>query len=191
MSSQKLTDKQQNFINEYLRCWNATEAARRAGYRGDDASLAVIGHENLRKVKIADEIAQRVSENAMGANESLAAMSEMARLDIGNFLRVQGGIPFVDFEKAKAEGKLGLVKKITYGKGTISFELYDRQRAIETMMKHNGLLKSDVNINVNIQLIEQTVKALTDAGLDPAIVFQDLINEVARVRQQSDSEAGH
>lgn len=64
------------------------------------------------------------------------------------------------------------------------------QRELSVLLGLNAPARR-IEININIELVNQTVKALTDAGLDPAIVFQDLINEAARVRQQSDSEAGH
>src|SRR5690606_35612738 len=48
-STPKLTAKQRRFIDEYLRCWNATEAAQRAGYKGSKATLATVGYENLNK----------------------------------------------------------------------------------------------------------------------------------------------
>lgn len=47
--SEKLTPKQQRFVTEYLKCGNATEAARRAGYKGSDKTLKSIGTENLSK----------------------------------------------------------------------------------------------------------------------------------------------
>lgn len=46
---EKLTLKQQAFVAEYLKCGNATEAARRAGYKGSDKTLKSIGTENLSK----------------------------------------------------------------------------------------------------------------------------------------------
>lgn len=182
----KLTDRQQIFINEYLKCWNATEAARRAGYKG---SLRSIGSENLTKPYIAAEISRRLAEYSMGANEALAVMSDMARTDMGDYVTIAGGVPVVDFEKAQRDGKLGLVKKIRYGRGTLSFELYDRQRAVETMMRHHGLLKDGVtiNLNVNIELVVQAWDELQASGIDPAETFQELIN-LARSRR-SDSGA--
>lgn len=47
--NEKLTLKQQKFVAEYLKCGNATEAARRAGYKGSDKTLKSIGTENLSK----------------------------------------------------------------------------------------------------------------------------------------------
>lgn len=59
--SGKLTPKQQAFVDAYMgeARGNATEAARRAGYRGSDAVLASVGAENLRKPQIAEAIAER------------------------------------------------------------------------------------------------------------------------------------
>lgn len=56
MTEKKLTPKQQRFVSEYLKCWNATEAARKAGYKGNDATLSAVGGENLRKPLISEAI---------------------------------------------------------------------------------------------------------------------------------------
>ena len=45
----ELTLKQQRFVTEYLATGNATEAARRAGYKGNNRTLQVVGSENLSK----------------------------------------------------------------------------------------------------------------------------------------------
>lgn len=49
----KLTQKQQKFIDYYVETGNATEAARRAGYDAKtDRALESIGSENLRKLEV-------------------------------------------------------------------------------------------------------------------------------------------
>lgn len=52
--AQKLTPKQQRFVEEYLVDLNATQAAIRAGY--SEKTAKVIGHENLTKPDIAAAI---------------------------------------------------------------------------------------------------------------------------------------
>lgn len=49
---EKLTIKQQTFVAEYLKTGNATEAARRAGYSGNDVTLGRVGADNLKKPQI-------------------------------------------------------------------------------------------------------------------------------------------
>ena len=79
---ENLTDKQQLFVEHYLACWNATKAARLAGY--SDATAGVIGSENLKKPNIQAYITERLASAAMGANEVLARLTVHARADIAD-----------------------------------------------------------------------------------------------------------
>ncbi len=56
-SGRKLTARQLKFIEVYE--GNGTEAARLAGYSGDDNALGVIAHGLLRNIKIAEAIQKR------------------------------------------------------------------------------------------------------------------------------------
>ena len=81
-----LSNKQRVFVEEYLQCWNATEAARRAGYSPKTAYS--IGQENLRKPEIAAAVKARINEKTMQADEVLARLSEQGRADIGQFFKI-------------------------------------------------------------------------------------------------------
>ena len=61
---EKLTPKQQIFVSEYLKTGNATEAARRAGYKGNDNTLGQVGNENLRKPKVVELIKSKEAERS-------------------------------------------------------------------------------------------------------------------------------
>ena len=56
----RLTDKQRQFINEYLIDLNATQAALRAGY--SEKTAYSIGNENLKKPEIQEYIQKRLKE---------------------------------------------------------------------------------------------------------------------------------
>ena len=76
----KLTHKQELFVNAYLgeAKGNAAEAARLAGYKGNDQVLSQVGYENLRKPDISALVEKRTSETAMSATEVLQKLSEIA-----------------------------------------------------------------------------------------------------------------
>lgn len=61
---EKLTPKQEIFVSEYLKTGNATEAARRAGYKGNDNTLGQVGNENLRKPKVVELIKSKEAERS-------------------------------------------------------------------------------------------------------------------------------
>ncbi len=142
----ELTNKQKAFIEEYLRCWNATEAARRAEYQGNDATLASVGCENLRKPKIASRIQQRLAAKVMSADEVLSRLAEQARVDIGPYMDEDGNL---DIGLLKRDGKTHLIKryektKALAGLERVRVETYDAQAALVHLGRHHGLFKDKV-----------------------------------------------
>lgn len=161
-----LTGKQALFVEEYLKCWNKTEAARRAGYDGNDVTLGAIGYENFKKPQIEEAIKQRLAEVAMSSDEVLKRLAEHARGNMGDFWRIPAnGSPVLDLTSDKAKPQLHLIKKmkvktttkLLVGDGEslpededpillaqlvtteIDFELYDAQAALEKLGKHHNL----------------------------------------------------
>lgn len=161
MSGPKLTGKQRAFINAYLaNGFNGTEAARTAGYSGNDNTLGVVAHGNLRNPKIAAVIEKRFEEMTMRADEVLARLSAMARTDMTDFMQVYpGGTPAFDFEKATEAQRLGLIKKFKVTKNSIELELYDAQAALVHMGKHYALfsdrVKHETYVDEILDLLQQ------------------------------------
>lgn len=148
MTESKLTHKQQVFISEYLKCFNASEAARRAGY--SEARARITGSELLADSNISEQIQVRLSEIHMGADEALKLMADIARGDVTDFLTPFGAI---DLDKMRESGKGRLIKKIKQrtitkiGKNEdegdtethdTEIEFYDAQTAIRDILKMLG-----------------------------------------------------
>ena len=95
-----------------MQCWNATEAAKKAGY--SERTAGAIGAENLKKPKIADEIARRVSDEVMNAEEVLINLSEIAHASVEDFMDIDdmGKMKF-NFKRCQEHGKLNLIKSIS------------------------------------------------------------------------------
>lgn len=74
-TQRKLTRKQEAFVLTYLACWNATEAARQAGY----AFPNVEGPKNLVNPSIVARIQERLTELKMDADEVLERLAAHAR----------------------------------------------------------------------------------------------------------------
>lgn len=157
-----LTRKQRVFIDEYLRCWNATEAARRAGY--SERSACFIGHENLTKPYIAQEIDARIAELKISADEVLIRLAEHARGSLEDFVNPLDGT--ISLRKAKRLKKLHLVKSYSNtGKG-VRIELYDAQGALEKIGKHLKLLTDRYEVDLKGGLTLRVVEEIVDADAD-------------------------
>lgn len=141
----KLTDKQHMFVLEYVKDFNATQAAIRAGYSGKTAHS--IGTENLRKPAIKEALDAFFDEHTMQSGEVLMRLTQHARGDFGDFY--DPATESIDMKKAKEEGRSHLVRKmkqitiIDAGRDTethiTEFELYDAQKALALLGKQHGL----------------------------------------------------
>lgn len=147
-----LTAKQQLFIDEYLKCWNATEAARRAGYDGDNNTLGVVGYENLRKPKISEVIERRIKESAMSANEVLMRLARQARGDMGEFAHIATSADIANHPQSdiiKKFKKRRFYKDGEVTEETIELELYDSHAPLVDIGKAHGIFTDKHQIDIN------------------------------------------
>lgn len=117
------TVRQQLFIDEYLKCWNASEAARRAGYTGD---ANTVGPRLLANVGIKETIERRKAELIMSPEEVAARLTEQGRAEYANYFMVDG----FDLERCIADGKGHLIKKIKPTREGLEIEFHDPQAAL-------------------------------------------------------------
>lgn len=132
-----LTRKRKVFVEEYLKCWNGTKAARRAGY----AHPSVQASRLLRNVKVQEVISKRLTEKSMSADEVLIRLADMARGDIRNVVDLRDdGSWSIDW--AAAEGKTHVIKSVRDTKHGLSVEMYDALSALEKIGRAHGLFRS-------------------------------------------------
>ncbi len=143
-----MNPKQRAFVEEYLKCWNATEAARRAGY--SERTARSIGSENLTKPDIKAEIERRIAEKAMTADEALIRIAEQARADYSQYFNTRGEL---EISRLIADGKGHLVKGVTYDKaGRRVFEFYDAQAALFKIGQHHRLFTERTEVDVTLRV---------------------------------------
>lgn len=152
--AKKLTDKQQAFIEHYLQCWNASDAARLAGYSMRTAGA--IGHENLKKPKIRAEIDERLKALTMSANEVLYRLTEVAQSDLGVFIGLSQS-------ELKEHPQSRLIKKykrtVTTGKDDyhqerVEIELHDPLSALVHIGRHYRLFTDRVQVEWRSEAVE-------------------------------------
>ncbi len=126
--------RQRVFVEEYLKSWNATQAAIKAGY--SPRSAASIGWENLRKPEIQAEIERRIEQEVMSDKEVLLRLAQQARAEYAEFIRPDGSL---DLETLKAQGKAHLIKSIKRTRYGLQIEFHDAQKALIQLARYQGL----------------------------------------------------
>lgn len=142
MRERELTHKQRLFVEAFLgeASGNATQAARIAGYSGNDNTLAQRGAELVRNSKIAALVEKRVENVAMSADEVLRRLSEHAAASLADVLDDDGNF---NLSVAKAKGKDHLLKKLKVRRDkdgeTHEFEIHDPQAALVHLGRYHKL----------------------------------------------------
>jgi phage terminase small subunit len=160
----ELTQKQRLFVEAYIgdAAGNAREAARMAGYSGDDNTLSQRGFELVRIPKIAELIGVRVEAAVMRANEVLGELSAIAKAEWQDFLEIR-------------RDKHGDVIDAT-------LKLSDKIKSLELLGKYHKLFSDRVDLNVQVN--DWRVEAAR-YGLS----HDDIIRQIRPLIAQSDVES--
>jgi hypothetical protein len=165
----KLTDKQRAFIAFYLQTLNATKAAELAKYKGNGKTLAVIGHENLRKPNIQKLVSEGLQEIAMSPVEIMARLAAHARADISDYADIKDASDLSEVESYPIKR----IKK-TYNHKTdeesIEIEMYSSQVALWKIAKLQGMFPQDININVSGHIEHEHKMLVLPPKEEPVII---------------------
>lgn len=148
----KLTGKQHAFVLAYLsNNYNGTAAARTAGYQGSDQTLAAVAYENLRKPHIAGKIADYFRDQAMPAEEAMFRIAQIARLSIGDFIKITEHGWKIDLDAVAEKGHL--VKRIKETLTGPEILLHDSLKGLELIGKSHGQFAKKVELEAEKCLI--------------------------------------
>ena len=149
----KLTGKQQKFVDEYLIDLNATQAAIRAGYSEKNADK--IGSQLLGKTRVMEAIdAKRKRlevKSEITAEKVLQEYAKVAFSNIADFVDWSNGqITIIPSEKLTREQTacVAEVSESTSNQGTtVKFKLHDKLTALHRLGDHLGLFKKIVEMS--------------------------------------------
>ncbi|WP_286894994.1 MULTISPECIES: terminase small subunit [Sphingobacterium] len=158
-SKNRLTPKQQLFVDNYLIHFNATRAAIQAGY--SEKTAYSIGNENLKKPEISTLIDARLKESRMDSDQVMKMMKDIAGSNINDYMKI------VQRERTK------LVPK--------SLHLLIQRKKLDIKrhamyLDRKGLTDDlrDKYIEQNILPLEDSIlRAEIDLELDPTATFDD------------------
>lgn len=158
----KLTAKQIRFVDEYMVDFNATQAAIRAGYSKKTA--AFIGAENLKKPKIAEEIARRQKDlqrrTEVTQDRVVKELARVAFADATDYACVEtltyenedGTVSPVQIVSPKdtdtlSDDQRAAIAGIKHGANGIEVKLHDKIKALELLGRHIGMFNDKLSLS--------------------------------------------
>src|SRR5215472_16772950 len=167
-----LKPRQQVFVNAYLESWNASDAARKAGYSFPRQT----GYRLLTNVYIRDAIDQELQLHHLSREQVLARLGEMATANIADFLDNDGNINWAVIHQRGHLVKWHKRKRKTSPRKDGSkcvteeseIELYDALRALLHIGRYLGLFdkRKALNNGGSAQVLVR-FKGNPDPGVNP------------------------
>ncbi len=161
-----LTNKQRAFVEHYLgdAQWNATEAAKLAGYSGDRNALAVRGSQNIRNRKIQEHIRRRLEEMGATTEELIQRWLHRIRADISPYINTERG-KGLDVEALKDAGLGFLIKGVRETKDATTILLRDPDVAEDKLARALGMFVEKREHSGEVTAIIKTVGGGLAEGL--------------------------
>lgn len=170
----KLTAKQQRFIDEYLVDFNATQAAIRAGYSAKTARAAAA--RTLSNVSIRTEIARRQRDlqvrTEVSQDRVVRELARVAFADAASHVQVRlREVPCPDGTRARVpvvevkptaeltDDQRAAIASIKQGANGIEVKLWDKLKALELLGRHIGMFNDKLEIKGAIDIASVLAEA--------------------------------
>lgn len=152
--SDKLTPKQQRFVEEYLVDLNATQAAIRAGY--SEKSAARISVELLNKTQVRKSIekaqAKRAERTEVTADRVVTELAKIAFADPRDLMEWgPDGLVLKDC-RTIPDAAAAAVSEVSESKDGIKLKKLDKLKALELLGRHLGMFTDKVEMSGELDI---------------------------------------
>ena len=150
----KLTPKQQRFVEEYLVDLNATQAAIRAGY--SEKSAARISVELLNKTQVQKSIekaqAKRAERTEVTADRVVTELAKIAFADPRDLMEWgPDGLVLKDC-RTIPDAAAAAVSEVSESKDGIKLKKLDKLKALELLGRHLGMFTDKVEMSGELDI---------------------------------------
>lgn len=147
----KLTLKQQRFVDEYLIDLNATQAAIRAGYSKRTANEQAA--RLLAKVSVQEALQNarkaQVKRTHINADRVLEEYAKIAFSNIQDFAEFNNGAVMLTDSKKIDRDKLAAVESVAETKDGVRLKLHSKLFALDKLAQHLGIDKPSTGSDSN------------------------------------------
>lgn len=169
----KLTRNQMRFVNEYLLDLNATKAYK-AAYPSvkKDETAAAAASRLLRNVKVKAHLGKRIKDREkrteITQDRVLNELAKIGFVDLADYAAfrtektvvghqengdpILGYKPIIDIKPSDKVDGAAIQQVSLTDKGTLSFKLQDKVKALELLGRHLGMWNDKLDITTDITL---------------------------------------
>lgn len=183
--SNKLTDKQRVFVDEYLADneMNAAEAARKAGYAGKTAAPKLLANKEVQK-EIGKRMRQRSERTEITADRVLQELASMAFVNLRTYVKEDGSFKdlheMTEEEAAPIESVNRAWDGIKEEYIVLGYSFWDKQWALEKLVQHLGMIDPRFKQEDSGQSIQNFLSIIVNNAEKNNVIDGDFISQLAQ-----------
>lgn len=186
----KLSAKQQRFVDEYCVDFNGTQAAIRAGYSANTASIQAVRLLSYAKIKNAleEKKAEIAEESKLKASDVIDELRRIAFSDITQVMSFSASKAKIKSSRKLSEDAKKIVASVSQTQAGLTVKLHDKVKALELLGRYLNLFTDRVEVEGRgIGLILNMNAPVSENNKDSRCVEVEV--EVDKVLQDSDSDS--
>jgi phage terminase, large subunit, PBSX family len=181
-----LSDKHRRVMDAYLLCWKKGDAYREVyGPKGDSGAATKL----FKDPNFAAHLSARLDEVHLSADEALKLLADIARGDLGDFLKITKDGFELDLKKAKEKTRLikRIKNKTTKINGpridreihTEEIELYSALDALDKVLRVHGRYNDTLNLNTSGATVQPQTFVIPADKIAPSFtnVYRDIVHK--------------
>lgn len=164
-----LNERQKAFASEYLKDFNATQAAIRAGYSPKTAysqGQRLLKHAEMQKM-LGAQIKKREKRTEITQDMVIKELAKIAFEDIADFVEIAdkglSRVKVLPIDKM-GKGSTAAINSIKEGPYGLEIKLHDKVRALEDLGKHFGIFGGSGEIAAAENNLLQAIRESTKDG---------------------------
>jgi phage terminase small subunit len=165
-----LSKRDQQFVLEYLKDYNATQAMIRCGHQGTHRSAQQAGWERLNKPEVRAEIdrldAEKQGDLKTSAKDIERMLSELASVDLHDIFTADGDVkPLTEMPPRARRAIAGIEVEIAHDREgneigrTKKIKLWDKKGALELLGRYRRMFTDRVEVEGQAAKVEIQIKA--------------------------------
>lgn len=145
-----LSEQHQLFVDYYIDCYNATNAAIKAGYsrNGVQQAASRLHRRDDIQAAITEQLDELKRTLKITPERILRELSDIAFSDIESFLEIEAGkVTVKDLKEIKKASLASATEKIAAdGTKTIQLKFHKKDKALELLSRNQGMLNDKLDV---------------------------------------------
>jgi phage terminase small subunit len=145
---------QEIFAQNVARGKTQVDAYVIAGYQENDSNACTLANRPEVAARIQEIIGVIAARAQVSGERVLAELARIGFSDITQAVKIKGGKVLVADTDALPRDLRAAISEISQGRDGLKVKMHDKRAALESLGKHLGLWKENVDLNVNVSLID-------------------------------------